>query len=163
MTVRVAPSAQHRAGKSLRAHVCCLIVLAFLASAARAAAVDLSGEYVVAYPLTCRFIFTQSGNALEVGGSCGPNALNLTGTANPTTGGFMVSGNLGAYCSTLAITGSGDGDPAVQGGGGGRQLTPRVARPGVRDSASAQRVVRVGPAPLRSPPPSAPPASPQTP
>jgi cysteine-rich repeat protein len=79
-----------------------------------AAAVDLSGDYVVTVPIPCSFTSVQTGTALQLSGSCSTNAtkypLSLAGTVDPGTGAFSVTGAIPGLCADLACSGTGDGE-----------------------------------------------------
>jgi hypothetical protein len=79
-----------------------------------AAAVDLSGDYVVTVPIPCSFTSVQTGTALQLSGSCSANStkypLSLAGTVDPGTGAFSVTGAIPGLCADLACSGTGDGE-----------------------------------------------------
>jgi cysteine-rich repeat protein len=85
--------------------------LLLLGTKSPAAAIDMSGEYVVDVP--CSFVFAQTGTTLQLSGSCsisGTNPLSASGTVDPVTGAFSVTGELTGVCSGLVISGTGDGE-----------------------------------------------------
>jgi cysteine-rich repeat protein len=87
--------------------------LLLLATRSPAAAIDLSGDYVVDTPVPCRFTFAQTGTTLQLSGSCalaGTTPVSASGTVDPVTGAFSVSGELTGACSGLVISGTGDGE-----------------------------------------------------
>src|SRR5207245_1247460 len=53
-----------------------------------------------------------TGTALELSGTCGPQSqpMSGTGTIDPNTGAFTVSGDITGLCNTLVITGTADGE-----------------------------------------------------
>jgi cysteine-rich repeat protein len=79
-----------------------------------AAAIDLSGDYVVSDPIPCRLTDVQTGTALQVSGSCSVDsttyAVSLAGTVDPATGAFSVTGKIPGLCADLACSGTGDGE-----------------------------------------------------
>src|SRR5262245_51438653 len=93
-------------------------VLVVLGTPSPAAAVDLSGDYVVSTPVPCRFTEVQTGTALRVTGSCSVGStsypLSLTGTVDPDTGAFSISGELRGLCADLVCSGTGDGEEVHQ-------------------------------------------------
>jgi len=91
-----------------------------LIGAAPAAAIDLSGVYVsqiAALSMPCTLTFAQSGTALTVTGPCTLGSTtytyDLSGTVDPVSGAFSVSGELIGLCETpdsVSVTGNGDGE-----------------------------------------------------
>jgi cysteine-rich repeat protein len=81
-----------------------------------AAAVDLSGDYVVTIPIPCRVTVVQTGTALQTTGSCdfggAPTPYSASGTVNPVTGAFSGTSDLGGVCSGV-ISGTGDGEVLI--------------------------------------------------
>jgi cysteine-rich repeat protein len=79
-----------------------------------AAAVDLSGEYVVSDPVPCRLTLVQTGTALETSGFCSLGDLiypvSSTGTVDPATGAFSGAGAIPGLCVDLFCSGTGDGE-----------------------------------------------------
>ena len=76
-----------------------------------AAAIDMSGKYeAIEFP--CHYTFVQTGTALGLSGTCGPQSqpMSGTGTIDSSTGAFTLSGNLTGVCNTLVITGTADGE-----------------------------------------------------
>jgi cysteine-rich repeat protein len=73
----------------------------------------MSGLYVVDVP--CTFSFVQTGTTLALSGSCSlfsgtPNPLSASGTVDPVTGAFSVTGEVTGACDGVVITGTGDGE-----------------------------------------------------
>jgi hypothetical protein len=62
-------------------------LLAALGTASPAAAVDLSGDYVVTVPIPCRVTTVQTGTAFQTTGSCDfmgtSTSFSLSGTVDP--------------------------------------------------------------------------------
>src|SRR5262249_30680317 len=89
----------------------CATLLLLLGNTPRAAAIDLSGDYV-GINVPCVFTFAQTGTTLQLTGSCfsGTNAISASGTVDPMTGAFSVMGELTGACSGLVISGTGDGE-----------------------------------------------------
>jgi cysteine-rich repeat protein len=88
--------------------------LLLLATKSPAAAIDLSGNYVVYVPVSCSFSFAQTGTTLQLSGSCsipgGSYPVSASGTVDPITGAFSVAGELTGACSGLVISGTGNGE-----------------------------------------------------
>ncbi len=77
-----------------------------------AAAIDLSGDYVISAPIPCRVTYVQTGTTLRVTGSCltGSVSVSLAGTVDPATGAFSVTGAVSGLCADFACAGAGDGE-----------------------------------------------------
>jgi hypothetical protein len=90
-------------------------LLATLGMTSPAAAVDLSGDYLVTLtvPLPCRITVVQTGTALHTTGFCDVNGtstpLSVSGTVDPVTGAFSGSSDFGGVCAGV-ISGTGDGE-----------------------------------------------------
>jgi hypothetical protein len=90
-------------------------LLVALGTASPAAAVDLSGDYLVTLtiPLPCRITVVQTGTALHTTGFCDVNGTSTpfssSGTVDPVTGAFSGSSDLGGVCAGV-ISGTGDGE-----------------------------------------------------
>jgi cysteine-rich repeat protein len=84
--------------------------------AALAAAVDLSGEYVVTVPIACRVTIVQTGTSFQTTGSCDfmgtPTPFSASGTVDPATGAFSGASDLGGVCPGV-ISGTGDGEVLI--------------------------------------------------
>ena len=67
-----------------------------------AAAVDLSGDYVVTVPIPCRVTVVQTGTAFQITGSrdfMGASvSYSASGAVKPATGDFSGSSNFGGAC-----------------------------------------------------------------
>ena len=86
-------------------------LLAALGTTSPAAAIDLSGDYVVAVPIPCRLTDVQTGTLLQVSVSCSIGSTGtLAGTVDPDTGAFSITGAIPGLCADLACTGMGDGE-----------------------------------------------------
>jgi cysteine-rich repeat protein len=89
-----------------------LILLVALGNPApAAAAIDMSGVYeAIEFP--CRYTFVQTGNDLQVTGPCSfaNKPLSATGTIDPETGQFTVTGEVTGRCAYLSLTGTADGE-----------------------------------------------------
>jgi hypothetical protein len=88
-------------------------LLSALGMAPPAAAVDLSGDYVVTVPTSCRITVVQTGTAFQTTGFCDFNGtstrFSASGTVDPATGTFSGSSDLGGVCPGI-ISGTGDGE-----------------------------------------------------
>ena len=79
-----------------------------------AAAIDLSGDYVgfAVVPFSVKFV--QTGTALKLDGHIVLGAttypLTATGTVDPDTGAFSVTGDITALCPGFDLSGTGDGE-----------------------------------------------------
>jgi cysteine-rich repeat protein len=91
----------------------CATLLVTLGVTSPAAAVDLSGDYVVTVPIACRVTIVQTGTAIQTTGSCnfmGPSTpFSASGTVDPATGVFSESWELGGVCAGIT-SGTGDGE-----------------------------------------------------
>jgi cysteine-rich repeat protein len=89
-------------------------LLLVLGAAAPAAAIDLSGDYVgfALVPITVTEV--QTGTALRMIGHVVANSvtypLSASGTVDPATGAFSVSGEITGLCPDFAYSGTGDGE-----------------------------------------------------
>src|SRR5215469_4636434 len=119
MSRRVAQSSRRNL-MSARLHALATAPLVFatllsaLGMAPPAAAVDLSGDYVMSTPIPCRSTVAQIGTAVRLSGSCsvGPTTypLSLAGTVDPATGAFFISGEITGLCADFVFSGTGDGE-----------------------------------------------------
>ena len=101
-----------------------MALLVALGKTPPAAAIDLSGDYVVPDPSPCRLTEAQTGTALQMSGTCtvSPPAdygcpvdllsyqFSLTGTVDPVTGAFSATGQIAGLGADFACTGMGDGE-----------------------------------------------------
>ena len=78
--------------------------------ASPAAAIDLSGHYVVSTPVECTLTLVQAATSLQVTGFCSGLPLSLSGTVDPDTGAFTVTGAIPGLCADLVCSGTGDGE-----------------------------------------------------
>ena len=89
-------------------------LLAALGMAPPAAAVDLSGVYIITTPLPCRLTVVQTGTATRTTGSCLLDStsfpLSLDGTVDPSTGAGTLSGAIPGLCADLFCSLTGDGE-----------------------------------------------------
>jgi hypothetical protein len=76
----------------------------------RAAAVDLSGDYVVTVPIACRLTVVQTGTSLRTSGSCSGYPVSLAGPVDPATGAFSGTGEIPGLCADLFCSGTGDSE-----------------------------------------------------
>src|SRR5262245_10986715 len=93
-------------------------VLVVLGTPPSAAAIDLSGDYVISTPIPCRITDVQTATALRVTGSCSVGStsypFSLTGIVDPDTGAFSISGEIPGLCADLVCSGTGDGEEIHQ-------------------------------------------------
>jgi len=88
-------------------------LLVVLGTGLPAAAVDLSGDYVVTEPISCRVTVVQTGTAYQISGFCdfnGTTPYSASGTVDPVTGAFSGSQHFGGVCPPSVISGTGDGE-----------------------------------------------------
>jgi hypothetical protein len=97
-----------------------------------ATAVDLSGDYVVSAPVSCRLTDVQTRTALQVSGFCSVGSttypVSLAGTVDPATGVFSVTGVIPGLCADLVCSGTGDGEETLVASSGGSAGTRRSTR-----------------------------------
>ena len=89
-------------------------LLVVLGTSLPAAAIDLSGDYVgfALVPFTVTFV--QTGTALQMSGhvvfQSATYPLSATGTVDPATGTFSVTGEITPICPDFVYSGTGDGE-----------------------------------------------------
>jgi cysteine-rich repeat protein len=87
-------------------------LLLALVTTPASATIDMSGRYeAIQFP--CHYTFVQTGAALGLSGTCGPQSqpMSGTGTIDSSTGAFTVSGGvITGLCNTFVITGTADGE-----------------------------------------------------
>jgi cysteine-rich repeat protein len=85
-----------------------------LGTTSPAAAIDLSGDYVGSNIAAFTITAVQTGTSLQMMGDVvfGPTTyrLSATGTVDPATGAFSVSGEITGLCPDFVISGTGVGD-----------------------------------------------------
>ena len=86
-----------------------ILLVAFGHTAPAAAAIDMSGNYV-AVEFPCQWTFVQTGTDLQATGSCSVGPVSLSGTIDPTTGVFIVTGEVTGACTNIVISGTADGE-----------------------------------------------------
>src|SRR4029450_1398450 len=91
-----------------------ITLLLALGTTAPAGAIDLSGDYVGFVPLPITVTELQTGTALQMIGHVVFNSttypLSATGSGDPATGAFSVSGEITGLCPDFAYSGTGDGE-----------------------------------------------------
>src|SRR5262249_56652810 len=88
-------------------------LLVTLGTPAPATAIDLSGDYLGFAPGSITFTVVQTGTALQVRGHFvfGTDyPISATGTVDPTTGEFSVTGEITGLCPDFVYSGTGDGE-----------------------------------------------------
>lgn len=97
-------------GRAIGRMLFATLVLAVMATPATAT-IDMSGVYeAIEFP--CRYTFVQTGTDLQVTGPCSSSSkpLSATGTVDPVTGAFTVTGEVTDVCTHLTLTGTADGE-----------------------------------------------------
>jgi cysteine-rich repeat protein len=100
---------QFRSAFALAKHLVVILFVALGHTAPAAAAIDMSGNYV-GVGIPCQWTFVQTGTALSATGSCADGPFSLSGTIDPITGAFTVTGEVTGACTNIVITATADGE-----------------------------------------------------